>query len=82
MATATKKAPAKKAVTARKRVATRKPVEKSTLDYLQHAIDDLKKAREQAQHEVRSNIDSAIDRIRKALTEMAEELRHPKGKRS
>jgi uncharacterized FlaG/YvyC family protein len=80
MATATKKAPAKKAGTAHTRAGTRKPVEKSSLEYLQHAIDDLKKAREQAQHDVRSNIDSAIDRT--ALTELADELRHSKDKRA
>jgi hypothetical protein len=82
MATATKKTPAKKIRTAPPRAAARKPVEKSTLDYLQHALDDLKKAREKAQHDVRANIDSAIERIRKALGDFTEELRHPKDKRA
>ena len=82
MATATKKPAAKKVAPTRKRAVTRKPVEKSTLDYLQHALEDLKKAREQAQHEVRSGIDSAIDRIRKALSEMAEEVRRSGAKRA
>jgi hypothetical protein len=82
MATATKRPAAKKAAPARKRAVTRKPVEKSTMDYLHHALDDLKKAREQATHDVRSGIDSAIDRIRKTLSEMAEEVRRPGGKRA
>jgi hypothetical protein len=81
MATATKKPTAKKAAPARKRAVTRKPVEKSTMDYLHHALDDLKKAREQTQHDVRSGIDSAIDRIRKALSEITEEVRRAGEKR-
>ena len=82
MATATKKAPAKKAVAGRKRTVTRRPVEKSTLEYLQHALDDLNKAREQAQHDVRSGIDSAIHRIRRALAELAEKIRRSGGTRA
>jgi hypothetical protein len=82
MATATKKAPAKKSGTVRRRAGTHKPVEKSALEYLQDAIDDLNKAREGAQHDMRSNVDSAIDRIRTALTELADELRHSKDKRA
>jgi hypothetical protein len=82
MATATKKPAAKRAAPARKRAVAHKPVEKSTMDYLHHALDDLKKAREQTQHDVRSGIDSAIERIRKALSEMAEEVRRSGGKRT
>jgi hypothetical protein len=82
MATATKKPPVKKAAPAHKRAVTRKPVEKSTMDYLHHALDDLKKAREHAQHDVRSGIDSAIERVRKALSELTEELRRSGEKRS
>lgn len=52
MATAIKKAPAPK------------PAGKSALDYLQKALEDLDRAREQAQQEARVNIDSAVDRIR------------------
>ena len=52
MTAATKKAPA------------RKPAEKSSLEYLQHALDDLAHAREQAQQEARAGIDSAVERIR------------------
>ena len=52
MTAATKKAPAAK------------PAEKSSLDYLQHALDDLAHAREQAQQDARGGIDSAVERIR------------------
>lgn len=52
MTAATKQAPAKK------------PADKSALEYLQHALEDLARAREQAQHEVRASIDSAVERIR------------------
>jgi hypothetical protein len=52
MTAATKKAPAPK------------PAEKSTLEYLQDALDDLARARDQAQQDVRANIDSAVERIR------------------
>jgi len=59
MATATKKAPAPK------------PAEKSSLDYLQQALEDLDSAREQAQHEARASIDSAVDRIRDVRKDLA-----------
>jgi hypothetical protein len=58
MATPTKKAPAPK------------PAEKSSLDYLQQALDDLDSAREQAQHEVGASIDAAVDRIRDARNDL------------
>ena len=63
MATATKKAPAPK------------PAKKSSLDHLQHALDDLGRAREQAQHEARASIDSAMDRIRDARRDLATRAR-------
>jgi DNA primase large subunit len=52
MTAATKKAPAPK------------PAEKTVLEYLQHALEDLARAREQAQQEARAGIDSAVERIR------------------
>ena len=52
MTAATKKAPAPK------------PAEKSSQEYLQHALDDLAHAREQAQQDVKAGIDSAVERIR------------------
>jgi hypothetical protein len=52
MTAATKKAPATR------------PDEKGSLDYLQHALDDLARARGQAQQEARAGIDSAVERIR------------------
>jgi hypothetical protein len=59
MATATKrKAPA------------RRPTEKSTLDYLQHALDDLDKARAKAQQDARASIDSAVARVRDAVKDL------------
>ena len=58
MTTATKKAPA------------RKPVAKSSVDYLQQALEHLALARGQAQHEVRAGIDAAAERIREARKEL------------
>ena len=52
MTAATKKAPAPK------------PAEKSVLEYLQHALEDLARAREQAQQDARAGIDAAVERIR------------------
>jgi hypothetical protein len=52
MTAATKKAPAPV------------PVDTGSLDYLQHALDDLAGARGQAQQEARAGIDSAVERIR------------------
>ena len=63
MTAATKKAPA------------RKPAEKSSLDYLQHALDDLAHAREQAQQEARGGIDSAIERIREVRKDLGARAR-------
>lgn len=47
-----------------------KPAEKSSLDYLQHALDDLARSREQAQQEVRAGIDSAVERIHDVRTDL------------
>ena len=58
MTTATKQAPA------------RKPVEKSSVDYLQQALEDLALARGRAQYEVRAGIDAAAERIREAREEL------------
>jgi len=41
-----------------------KPAQKSTLEYLQHALEDLARAREQAQQDARAGIDAAVERIR------------------
>ena len=49
---------------ATKRAPAPKPAQKSSLEYLQHALDDLARAREQAQQEARAGIDSAVERIR------------------
>lgn len=62
MATATKKPPAKK------------KVEKGTLDYLELALENLNKAREHAQHDVRAQIDSAVERIRGTISDVRAEL--------
>ena len=57
--------------TATKRVApARRPAEKSTLDYLQHALDDLDNAREHAQQDARASIDTAVDRIHRAVKDL------------
>ena len=52
MTAATKKAPALR------------PAQKSTLEYLQHALEDLARARGQAQQDARAGIDAAVERIR------------------
>jgi acetyl-CoA carboxylase alpha subunit len=57
--------------TATKRVApARRPAEKSTLDYLQRALDDLDHARGHAQQDARASIDNAVDRIRDAVKDI------------
>jgi uncharacterized protein YicC (UPF0701 family) len=57
--------------TATKRVApARRPGEKGTLDYLQHALDDLDHARGHAQQEARASIDTAVDRIHRAVKDL------------
>ena len=53
----------------------RKPAEKSSLDYLKHALDDLAHAREQAQAEARSGIDAAIERIQKVRKDLGARTR-------
>jgi vacuolar-type H+-ATPase subunit H len=44
--------------------------EQTAVDYLEHAVEDLNQARQEAQEEVRSAIDSAITRTREALDDM------------
>lgn len=48
----------------------RKKEEATASDHLQHAIDDLKEARNAAGEELRSTIDSAIDRAVEALEKL------------
>jgi len=67
MATATKKAPVRKAP-------AKKP-EKGTLDYLELALENLNAAREHAQKDVRAQIDSAIERIRETAKDVTAEIR-------
>ena len=61
--------------TAAKKAPARKPAEKSSLEYLQHALDDLAHAREQAQVEVRGGIDSAVERIQKVRKDLGARAR-------
>jgi F0F1-type ATP synthase membrane subunit b/b' len=63
-----KRAPARKP-------ATRKPAEQTTMDYLEHALEDLKQARQHAEKDVRALIDSAMDRVREISKDLAEEIR-------
>jgi uncharacterized FlaG/YvyC family protein len=67
MATATKKAPAKKA--------SAKKADKGTLDYLELALENLNKAREHAQKDARNQIDSAMERIRETIKDVTAEIR-------
>ena len=53
----------------------RKPAEKSSLDYLKHALDDLAHAREQAQLEARGGIDAATERLQKVRKELGARTR-------
>ncbi|HET8754900.1 MAG TPA: hypothetical protein VFM58_02765 [Solirubrobacteraceae bacterium] len=57
MATATKKPPA------------RKKAEKGTLDYLELALENLNKAREHAQHDLRTQIDALVGTIKDVAAE-------------
>jgi len=55
---------------------SRKPATKNghtSADYLQGALDELTKARERASGDIRSGIDSAIDRTRDAMKEAGTE---------
>lgn len=52
--------------------------EQTAIDYLEHAVDDLKQAGQEAGDEMRSAIDSAISRTREAL----EDLRTDAGERA
>ena len=48
----------------------------TAVDHLQHAVEDLDSAREQATQDVRERIDAAIDRIRKAAADARERAEH------
>ena len=63
MTTATRKPPAKK-----------KMAEKGTLDYLELALENLNKAREHAQHDVRDQIDTVVERVRGTIGDVRSEL--------
>jgi len=67
MASATKKAPARKAPA--------KKAEKGTLDYLELALENLNKAREHAQKDARGQVDSAVERIRETVKDVTAEIR-------
>lgn len=58
---------------ATKTAATRKADAPSPAEYLQDALEELTKARERAGGDIRSGIDSAIDRTRDALKEAGSE---------
>ena len=73
MATATKKAPAKRATKPAKRAT--KAAEKGTLDYLELALENLKKAGEHAQKDARGQVDSAVERIRETVKDVSAEIR-------
>ena len=60
--------------TATKTRAPAKATMPGTLDYLQHALEDLMHARELAQHDVQARIDSATERIRAAADDMRDKL--------
>lgn len=66
MATATKKAPAKR---------PRKAAEKGTLEYLELALENLKLAGEHAQMDARGQVDSAVERIRETVKDVTAEIR-------
>ncbi len=72
MATATKTAPTKGAPTER---APARKADKGTLDYLELALENLKKAREHAQKDARAQIDSAIERIVETVKDVTAEIR-------
>jgi hypothetical protein len=67
VATATKKAPAKRAPA--------KHPQKGTLDYLELALENLKAARETAQHEAREQLGTAIERLRGTIVDIRDEVR-------
>lgn len=63
----TKPAAAKPKAAGAKRAPARKP---TSLDYVQKAIEDLDKARKSAGEELRKTIDTAMERLRKATSDM------------
>ena len=74
MATATKKATAKRPAATRARKPAAKK-EKGTLDYLELALENLNQAREHALKDARAQIDSAMERIRETIKDVTAELR-------
>ena len=63
MATAARKPPAKK------------KAEKGTLDYLELALENLNKAREHAQKDARTQIDTIVERVRGTIGDVRSELK-------
>jgi hypothetical protein len=61
MATATKTPPAKK------------KAEKTTLDYLELAVENLDKARAHAQKDARGQIEALVERVRGTMKDVAAE---------
>jgi hypothetical protein len=74
MATATKKAPVKRAKKAPVKRA-KKAAEKGTLDYLELALENLKLAGEHAQMDARGQVDTAVERIRETVKDVTAEIR-------
>ena len=66
MATATKKAPVKRA---------KQAPEKGTLDYLELALENLRKAGEHAQKDARGQVDTVVERIRETVKDVTAEIR-------
>lgn len=73
MATATK-TPKPAAKPVRKAAPTKG---KTSLDYLQQALDDLDKARAKAQQDAHAAIDAAVERIRAAATDLRSRAAEP-----
>lgn len=67
MATATKKAPVKRAPVKRP--------QKGTIDYLELALENLKAASETAPYEAREQISCVIDRLRGTITDVRDDVR-------
>ena len=66
-----------KATATQPRKPAHKRAPKTTLDYLQDALDDLGKARAHAQQDARSGIDSAVERIRDAVAQLRDRAGEP-----
>jgi hypothetical protein len=74
MATATKPPVKSAKPRAAKPRAAKKAPELGTLDYLQHALEDLAQARRHAQQDARGFIDSAAERLRAAMKDLRTRL--------